>query len=280
MLELAYERERSGFDWTEMECAVKTKLTVLTKLTIVGLISVAVAIWTQWLSGDPAYPKFPPGPVIFIAVAAIIAVGARWWWTPLIGALIALLVTVGWFARLPGGVLRLTHPGSVGNFAVGIFAGTLLQITALLFTDIAGLAATIQNYRRMEKTSDSAKIACRFFGGLFVFMGVLAIISRTRIDKYHNLMQLIWGALALAVSFMGSKVARRFCIGSGIFYLALAILGLLIGNPSMNRAWSIGPMLLHTGDHIYHLVIGSIFLGIGLLSGRTKNASHAVYVAN
>jgi hypothetical protein len=259
---------------------MKTKRTVLTKLTIVGLVSVAVAIWTQWLSGDPAYPKFPPGPVIFIVVAAIVAMGTRWWWTPLIGALIALLVTSGWFALLPRGVLRLTQPGSVGKFAAGIFAGTLLQITALLFTDIAGLAATIQNYRRMEKGSDSAKVACRLFGGLFVFMGILAIITGARIEKYHNLMQLIWGALALAASFMGSKVAGRFCIGSGIFYLALAILGLLIGNPTMNRAWLIGPMPLHTGDHIYHLVLGSIFLGMGLVAERTQSDVRVEYVAN
>ena len=258
---------------------MKAKHTVLTKLTIAGLISVAVAIWMQWLSGDPAYPKFPPGPVIFIAVAAIVAMGTRWWWTPLIGALIALLVTSGWFVRLPSGILRLTHPGSVGKFAAGIFAGTLLQIVALLFTDIAGLAATVQNYRRMQKASDSAKVACRLFGGLFVFMGILAIITGTHIDKYHNLMQLGWGALALAASFMGSKVAERYCIGSGIFYLALATLGLLIGNPSMNRAWSIGPMLLHTGDHIYHLVLGSIFLGIGLLSGRARNDGQVEHVA-
>ena len=116
--------------------------------------------------------------------------GTRWWWTPLIGTLIALLVTSGWFALLPRGILRLAHPGSVGKFAIGIFAGTLLQITALLFTDIAGLAATVQNYRRMEKASDSAKVVCRVFGGLFVFMGILAIMSGTRIEKYHNLMQL------------------------------------------------------------------------------------------
>jgi len=258
---------------------MKTKHTVLTKLTIVGLISVAVAIWMQWLSGDPAYPKFPPGPVIFIAVAAIVAMGTRWWWTPLIGALISLLVTTGWFALLPRNVLRLTHPGSVGKFAAGIFAGAVLQIAALLFTDIAGLAATVQNYRRMQKASDSAKVACRIFGGLFVFMGVLAIITGTRIDKYHNLMQLIWGAIALAASFMGAKVAVRFCIGSGISYLALAILGMLFGNPSMNRAWSIGPMLLHTGDHIYHLVLGSIFLSMGLLSGRAQNDGPVEYAA-
>ncbi len=259
---------------------MKTKRTILTKLTFVGLISVAVALWTQWLSGDPAFPTFPPGPVIFIAVAAIVAFGTRWWWTPMIGALIALLVTSGAFVRLPGEVLRLTHPGSIGKFAAGIFVGKLLQIAALLITDIAGLAATIQNYRRMETASDSAKIACRVFGGLFVFMGILAVVSGTRIDKYHNLMQLIWGALALAASFMGSKVAGRFCIGSGIFYLALAVLGLLIGNPSMNRAWFIGPMLLHTGDHIVHLVLGSIYLSMGLLSGRARNDGQVEYVAN
>ena len=255
-------------------------LTVLIKFTIVALIGVGIAIWTQWLSVNLAYPKFPPRPLIFIAVAAIIAMGTRWWWTPLIGALIALLVTSGWFVLMPRNVLRLTHPGSVGKFAVGIFAGTLLQIAALLFTDIAGLAATIQNYRRMENVSDSAKVVCRVFGGLFVFMGILAIISGTRIEKYHNLMQLIWGTLALAASFMGSKVAERFCIGSGVFYLALAVIGLLIGNPSMNRAWFIGPMPLHTGDHVFHLVLGSIYLGMGLLSGRAHNAGQVEYVSN
>jgi hypothetical protein len=264
----------------DMEHTMNTKLSVLTKLTIAGLISVTVAIWTQWLSGDPAYPKFPPGPVIFIAVAAIVAMGTRWWWTPLIGALISLLVTSGWFALLPRNILRLSHPGSVGNFAFGIFAGTLLQIAALLFTDIAGLAATIQNYRRMENVSDSAKVVCRVFGGLFVFMGILAIISGTRIERYHNLMQIVWGVLALAASFMGSKVAERFCIGSGVFYLALAVPGLFMGNPSMNRAWFIGPMPLHTGDHILHLVLGSIYLGMGLLSGRVQNVGRVEYLPN
>src|ERR1700721_26458 len=161
----------------DMEHTMNTKLSVCTKLKIAGLISVTVAIWTQWLSGDPAYPKFPPGPVIFIAVAAIVAMGTRWWWTPLIGTLLALLVTTGWFALLPRNVLRLTHPGSVGKFAAGIFAGTLLQIAALLFTDIAGLAATIQNYGRGERGGERGRVVCRVFAGLFVFMGILAIIS-------------------------------------------------------------------------------------------------------
>ena len=94
---------------------MKTNLTLLTKLTAGGLVAVAIALWTQWLSGDPAYPKFPPGPVLFIGVAAIVVYGARWWWTPLIGALISLLTTSGWFARLPQEMLRLSHPGEVAN---------------------------------------------------------------------------------------------------------------------------------------------------------------------
>jgi hypothetical protein len=77
------------------------QLTLPAMLTVAGLVGCSVAIWTQWLSGDPAYPKFPPGPIFFIAVAAIVTFAARWWWTPLIGSAFALLVTSGWFAHLP-----------------------------------------------------------------------------------------------------------------------------------------------------------------------------------
>jgi hypothetical protein len=246
--------------------AMKTKLPLFTRLTVAGLIGVAIALWTLWLSGDPAFPKFPPGPVFFIAVAAIVVMGARWWWTPLIGALIGLLVTSGWFVRLDAGILRLTHPGSLGKFTAGIFLGALLQVVALAVTDIAGLVATVQNYRRGGAMEDNAKVACRVFGGLFVLLGAMVFTGRG--DKYHNLMHLVWGALALGASFLGPAVAKRFCIGSGAFYMALAIFGLLLGNPSMNRGWYFGPMPLHTGDHIFHLVLGSVLLFIGLVSGR------------
>jgi hypothetical protein len=248
---------------------MKTELAFLTKLTAGGLVTVAVALWMQWLSGDPAYPKFPPGPVLFIGVAAIVVFGARWWWTPLIGALIALLTTSGWFVRLPAEMLRLSHPGQVGKFAAGIFIGTLLQISALLVTDIAGLAATVRNFRRLESAPDSARMACRFFGGIFVLMGLLVMVGGAHVDKYHNLLHLVWGAFALGVSFLGETAAKRFCIASGAFYVSLAVLGLTVGNPVLGRAWYFGPMLLHTGDHIFHLVLGSFFLAMGLVSGRT-----------
>lgn len=259
---------------------MKAKLPMFSRLTVAGLIALAIALWMQWLSGDPAYPKFPPGPVIFIVVAGIIVLGARWWWTPVIGALIALLVTSGFFVRLHPAILRLTHPGAVGRFAAGIWIGTILQIVALAVTDVASLVATVQNYRHRGTTGDGAEMACRLFGGMFVLMGVLIIVGRLPMDKYHNLMHLLWGALALGASFLGSTVAKRFCIGSGVFYLALAILGLVIGDSSMNRAWYFGPMLLHTGDHIFHLVLGALFLSFGLFSGHPSKLRRIQQVGN
>jgi Domain of unknown function (DUF4383) len=248
-----------------------SKLTFPTKLTVAGLIACAVAIWIQWLSGDPAYPKFPPGPVFFMAVAAVVAFGARWWWTPLIGSLIALLVTSGWFALLPRNLQRLAHPGSIGHFAPGIFLGMLMQIVALVLTDGAGLVATVQNYQSRDHQIAVSKMLLRSFGAIFVLMGLVVIVSRLHADPYHDLMHMTWGALALRASFLALRVARMFCIGSGLFYLTLAILGLSIGDPAMGRAWQAGPMLLHTGDHVFHLILGSIILGFGLLSGRERS---------
>ena len=247
-----------------------SSLTFPTRLTVAGLVACAFAIWTQWLSGDPSYPKFPPGPVFFIAVAAIVAYTSRWWWTPLIGSAIALLVTSGWLARLPKQMQRLTHPGSIGHFAPGIFLGTVGMIIFLLVAAVAGIVAAVQNYRSTKHTLETSQIVLRSFGAIFVLMGVLVIATGLHADRYHNLMHLMWGALAVGVSFLSGRAARLFCIGSGLFYLTLAILGLTMGDPAMARAWQAGPMLLHTGDHVFHLVLGSIFLGFGLLRARER----------
>lgn len=47
-------------------------------------------------------------------------------------------------------------------------------------------------------------------------------------------MHLVW-ALALGVSFLAVRVAKFFCIGSGILYLTLAVLGLTFGDSAMGK---------------------------------------------
>ncbi|HEY4049080.1 MAG TPA: DUF4383 domain-containing protein [Acidobacteriaceae bacterium] len=247
------------------------KLTGLSKLTAGGLAGCAAAIWIQWLSGDPAYPKVPPGPIIFVLIAAMIMLGTRWWWMPILGALVSLMTTAGWFARFPAEMLRLNHPGTVGRFAAGIFVGTLLQIVTLMVTDVAGVAATVQNYRRLNRGKDVAKAVCQIFGVLFVLIGVVMLFRGAPVDKYHNLLHLAWGAIALCIGFAGStSAARGFCTGSGGFYLGLGVLGMLYGNPVAKEAWHAGPMLLHTGDHIFHMVLGTALLATGLITSRPR----------
>ena len=251
---------------------LKPNLTALTKLTVVGLAACAVAIWIQWLSGDPAYPKFLPGPVFFVVVAVIVALGSRWWWTPALGALVALLTTLGWFSRPPAELLRLSHPAQVGNFATGIFIGTLLQLIALRVTDVAGLAATAQNYRSTSHGEGGlVKTVCIVLGGFFVVMGLMTMVARAPINKYHNLLNLMWGAMAAAFGFAGpASLAKGFCIGSGIFYFSFGSLGMLLGDAAMNRSWQLGPMQLHTRDHIFHLALGAGLLIVGLFKGRHR----------
>jgi hypothetical protein len=255
-----------------MKINLKPNRIALARLTAAGLVSGAVAIWIQWLSGDPAYPKIPPGPFLFVLVAVLVAWGTRWWWTPLLGALLSLLVTVGWFVRLPAETLRLSHPAAVGTFAAGIFLGTLLQIIALLVTDVAGIAATVQNYRQMSHgTQGLARAACKLLGLFFVLMGLLVIVRGWPVDRYHNLLHLVWGALALGVGFAGSTAAASsFCAGSGLFYFALGVLGMLMGDPAMNRAWQVGPIHLSASDHGFHLVLGTSLLAAGLITGRRR----------
>jgi hypothetical protein len=99
-------------------------------------------------------------------------------------------------------------------------------------------------------------------------MGLLVMVGGAHVDRYQNLLHLVWGAFALGVSFLGETAAKRFCIASGAFYVSLAVLGLTFGNPVLGRAWYFGPILLHTGDHVFHMVLGSVFLAMGLVSGR------------
>jgi hypothetical protein len=127
---------------------MKAQLPLFTKITIAALLSTAVSLWVQWLSGDPAFPRFPPGPFFFIAVAIVIFYGRRLRWTPLLGSLVSLMTTSGFLARLSAETFRLTHPSHVGKFAPGIFLGVALQALALLVGDVAGIVATIMNYCR------------------------------------------------------------------------------------------------------------------------------------
>jgi hypothetical protein len=226
-------------------------LSFAAKLTVLGLSANASGIWIQAFSGAPEYPRIPPGPIVLVVVAAAIVLGTtRWGWLPLIGGLLSLQITVGAFVT-PYTANRLANPA-----AVGPFIGTLIQIAGLATADVAGLVAGLQQYG-----GAMARAVCKIAGVLFVVVGLVVFWRGSAEDTYHNLLHLGTGVGALGCGFAGSaSAARRFCAAFGAFYFALGVLGLITGNPAADRMWHVGPLHLTTGDHLFHIVLGSLFL--------------------
>jgi hypothetical protein len=122
-----------------------------------------------------------------------------------------------------------------------------------------------------------ATTLCKLLGSIFVVIGLLIIVRGAPVDRYHNLLHLVWGAMALLIGFGAPAVtAKWFVTGSGAAYLILGLCGMLLGNPMMNLEWHIGQMHLHGDDHKFHLVLGTLMLMAGLLSGHRLSLRRAV----
>jgi hypothetical protein len=143
-----------------------------------------------------------------------------------------------------------------------VFAGTVMQMLALVVAIVAGIIATAEGYR--HRTS---MVVCRILGGLFVVMGLVVIARGGSVDPYHNLLHIATGLIGLYLGFFSPLAgATAFCLGSGAFYLALGTLGLVLGDASMDRMWGIGPLHLDIADHGFHLVLGTILTMSGLVT--------------
>jgi hypothetical protein len=114
-------------------------------VTIAGLVVGAAGIAILWNAGQdfPFYP--PPGIVILVVGAAVVALTA-WRWTPAIGAAMGLFVTVGFVVSgLVGGD---GFDNLVGDHGTGRALGQLIQQVGVVTALVAGIAATRSNYRR------------------------------------------------------------------------------------------------------------------------------------
>jgi hypothetical protein len=110
------------------------------KLTVAGLVVAAAGIVIQIASGAE-YPTVPPGLIILLVAAGLVALGARWRWTIIVGVIVSLFLLVGG-ALAPQSRDQLGDPGQVG-----VFIGTVIQLLALVVALVAGVAATRQSYR-------------------------------------------------------------------------------------------------------------------------------------
>jgi hypothetical protein len=116
----------------------RNSLSLYRKLMVAALLVAAAGFVIQIVSGIEV-PTIPPGLVILLAAAGLVAI-LPWRWTPVIGAAVGLFLFVGFFPS-----------GAVGNLLdssrSGVFVGAWIQFLAVIVAGVAGIVATIQNYR-------------------------------------------------------------------------------------------------------------------------------------
>ena|SRR6266496_4581705 len=121
-----------------------------------------------------------------------------------------------------------------------------------------------------------AKTVCKILGVVLLLVGICGFFKHDLLGAHltvpHNLVHLVSGGLALYFGFAGSlSGAKGFCLIFGLIYLALGFLGLFIlGDPAMDRMWTIGPLVLGRVDHFIHVLLGLIFLAGGLLTKKPE----------
>ena len=120
-------------------------LTLLARITLVALFVNALAYGSELIRLGPFDPEVSIIVVLLLGASGLVALG--WRWTPLLGGLLAGAIILG----NPFLITNLFDP-SAGLF----FVATVVEVASGLTAFLAGLAATIQNYRTRQTTTSGA----------------------------------------------------------------------------------------------------------------------------
>ena len=117
-----------------------------------------------------------------------------------------------------------------------------------------------------------AKTICKILGVVFLLVGVCGFAAPTLLGAHltppHNVVHILSGVAALYFGFAGTlSGAKAFCLVFGVVYLALGILGLVLGAPP-ERMWIVGPLHFGTVDHAIHILLGVVLLAGGLFTKK------------
>ncbi len=119
-------------------------LTPLTKVTLGALFVNALAYGSELFSlGIDREVSI----VVACLLVASALVATGWRWTPLLGGLLAGVIILG----NPFLMINLSNPS-----AASFFVATVVQVVSGLTTLLAGIAATIRNYRARQSPNSGA----------------------------------------------------------------------------------------------------------------------------
>jgi hypothetical protein len=139
---------------------------------------------------------------------------------------------------------------------------------------LVGSRRSIDNFSEREKTRIMAKTVCKILGVVFLLVGVAGFAAPTLLGAHltppQNVVHIVSGVVALYFGFAGSlSGAKGFCLVFGLLYLALGLVGMVLGDPANSRMWHVGPLMLGMADHGIHLLLGAVFLAGGLFTKKT-----------
>jgi hypothetical protein len=117
-----------------------------------------------------------------------------------------------------------------------------------------------------------AKTVCKILGVVLLLVGVVGFAAPgllgAHLNMAHNVVHIVSGAIALYFGFAGTlSAAKTFCLVFGVVYLALGILGFVLGTGA-EKMWEVGPLHLGTSDHGIHVLLGVVFLAGGLFTKK------------
>jgi hypothetical protein len=117
---------------------------------------------------------------------------------------------------------------------------------------------------------------CKIMGSILMLVGVAGFGNSSLLGMHltpiHNIIHLASGALSLYFGFSAPPAsARTFAQVFGGIYFGLALLGFvapnavagLLGHPAIVNASALAP------DNVVHLVLGTVFLAVGLAPARS-----------
>jgi hypothetical protein len=86
-------------------------------------------------------------------------------------------------------------------------------------------------------------------------------------DPRHALIHVVWGTAILGLLARGldERGQIRLALAFGVFYSALAVLGLAVHHPLGLR--------LDRGENVFHLIVGPVTLALGITAGRLRTAT-------
>jgi hypothetical protein len=108
---------------------------------VAGLIVAAVGVIIMILVGVPGIPLIPPGPIILLAAAGVVA-WLRWRWSPAVGLLAALFLGVG------AAIAPTTRAIMAAPSAIGPFVGSTVELAGLVVAIVAGAVAVTRAARQ------------------------------------------------------------------------------------------------------------------------------------